>query len=262
MLVLLFLTFYFVDKHTLLTNRLDSSFFAAPSNVIDLAGYFCIGIFLCLILIRDTKNKWFYLPIPFFFLGLMLTQSRGPLLSFIVSLLPLLLIKPALRKHHIIIFLMFIVMLASFIMMMNFEYVLLYRFESAYQQSFIRLGIWIHTLDMVKIHPFLGWGFDKELSFVSSINEHVTTTHSLYLSTLLKGGIIGLLLLAAVLAYGLSIAKKHLSNGQGFEASLYLFMIFFFTTQGMFVIGNPGVTWYLFWFPLAIILSPPVRKIR
>ncbi len=259
-LILLLLTFYFVDKHSILTNRLDSSFFAAPTNVIDLAGYFCIGIFLCLILIRDTNNKWFYVPIPFFFIGLILTQSRGPLLSFVVSLLPLLLMKPVIRRQHIVIFIIFIIMLVSFIVMMNFEYILFNRFETAYQQSFIRLGIWVHTLDMVKIHPFFGWGFNKELSFISSINQHITTTHSLYLSTLLKGGILGLFLLGAVLVYGLCMAKRHMVNRQGFEASLFLFMILFFTTQGMFVIGNPGVIWYLFWFPLAVIFSLPAKK--
>ena len=259
-LMLLCLIFYFVDKHNLLLNRLDPSFFAAPSNVIDTAGYFCIGIFLCLIMIRDTDIKWFYLPIPFLFMGLILTQSRGPLLSFVVSLLPLLLIKPSIRKHHIVIFLIFIIMLASFIVMMNFEYVLFDRFETAYQQSFIRLGIWAHTLDMVKIHPFFGWGFDKELDFISSVNAHIRTTHSLYLSTLLKGGIVGLLLLGAVLAYGLCLVKKHLTQQQGFEASIFLFMLLFFTTQGMFIVSNPGVTWYLFWFPLAVILSPPINK--
>ncbi|WP_213992473.1 O-antigen ligase family protein [Sodalis sp. dw_96] len=259
-LVLLFLIFYCVDKPTILTNRLTVSFFASPSNVIDLAGYFCLGIFLCLITIRDTNNKWFYLPIPFLFIGVILTQSRGPLLSFVVSLLPLLLLKPAIRKHHIVIFLIFIIMLASFIVMMNFEYILFNRFETAYQQSFIRVGIWVHTLDMVKIHPFFGWGFNKELNFINSLNDPVKTTHSLYLSALLKGGVVGLFLLGGVLSYGLCMAKKHLTHRQGFEASLFLFMIFFFTTQGMFVVSNPGVTWYLFWFPLAIILSPPVEK--
>ncbi|TCL05562.1 O-antigen ligase family protein [Sodalis ligni] len=259
-MILLLLTFYCVDKKSILTNRLMVSFFAAPSNVIDLAGYFCIGIFLCLIIIRDTNNKWFYLPIPFLFIGVILTQSRGPLLSFVVSLLPLLLMKPAIRKQHIVIFLIFIIMLASFIVMMNFEYILFNRFETAYQQSFIRVGIWAHTLDMVQIHPFFGWGFNKELHFLNSLNAPVKTTHSLYLSTLLKGGIAGLFLLGGVLSYGLYMAKKHLADRQGFEAALFLFMIFFFTTQGMFIISNPGVTWYLFWFPLAVILSPPGKQ--
>ncbi|XBS69931.1 O-antigen ligase family protein [Acerihabitans sp. KWT182] len=160
-------------------------------------------------------------------MGVILTQSRGPLLSFVVSLLPLLLMKPAIRKHHIVIFMIFVIMLTSFIVMMNFEYILFNRFESAYQQSFIRFGIWVHTLDMVKLHPFFGWGFGQELNFINSLNAPVRTTHSLYLSTLLKGGILGLLLLGAVLVYGLCMAKTHMAHQQGFEASLFLFMIFF-----------------------------------
>lgn len=262
LLVLAVLIFYFVDKHSILTNRLDPSFFAAPPNVIDVAGYFCIGIFLCLILVRDTDNKWLYLPIPVFLVAILLTQSRGPLLSLVVALLPLLLLKPAIRKHHILIFSCFLVLLIAFVVMMNFEFILLNRFEDAYQQSFIRFGIWLHTLDLIRMHPVFGWGFDKELQFVSSIQQHITTTHSLYLSTLLKGGLVGFLLLFTVLMYGLYMAWRHLICRHYFEASLFLFMIFFYATQGMFVIGNPGVTWYLFWFPLAVVLSLPADKTR
>ncbi|WP_170975461.1 O-antigen ligase family protein [Martelella alba] len=260
LLILALLIFFFVDKESLLTNRLENSFFAAPSNVIDVAGYFGIGIFLCLILVRDTGKKGYYLPIPVFLIGILLTQSRGPLLSLVVALMPLLFLKPAIRRHHILIFTGFLVFLIAFIFLSNFESILFNRFENAYQQSFIRFGIWLHTLDLVSIHPFFGWGFDKELHFTSSIQEQITTTHSLYLSALLKGGLVGFLLLFAVLMYGVVMAWRQCLQRQYYEAALFLFMLFFYITQGMFVIGNPGVPWYLFWFPLAVVLSLPADK--
>jgi hypothetical protein len=33
----------------------------------------------------------------------------------------------------------------------------------------------------------------------------------------------------------------------------------FYVTQGMFVISNPREYWVLFWLPLAIIFSTPVK---
>ncbi len=39
--------------------------------------------------------------------------------------------------------------------------------------------------------PWLGRGFGYELNFINYSGEHITTTHSVYLGSLLKGGIIG-----------------------------------------------------------------------
>ncbi|HCW97904.1 MAG TPA: lipopolysaccharide biosynthesis protein, partial [Pantoea sp.] len=82
---LLILTFIFVDKSTLLTGRLENGFFSAPSNVIDLGGYFAIGIISAFIIARETSKYWVYLPASLLFIGLLLTQSRGPLLALLVS---------------------------------------------------------------------------------------------------------------------------------------------------------------------------------
>ncbi|MFT4465962.1 MAG: hypothetical protein ACMX3H_16770 [Sodalis sp. (in: enterobacteria)] len=54
MMVLVALTFFTVNIQTILNNRLTDGFFGAPTNVIDLAGYFALGILMCLIIMRDT----------------------------------------------------------------------------------------------------------------------------------------------------------------------------------------------------------------
>ncbi|BEM33827.1 hypothetical protein SME36J_24590 [Serratia marcescens] len=40
---------------------------------------------------------------------------------------------------------------------------------------------------------------------------------------------------------------------------MFLFMLVFYSSQGMFVIANPAEFWYLFWLPLAMLLSQPKR---
>ncbi|CAK8740283.1 hypothetical protein SODG_003726 [Sodalis praecaptivus] len=79
----------------------DGRFFGAPANVIDLAGYFALGIFMCLIIMRDTGARWLYLPVAVLLLALLLTQSRGPLLSLLCALAVLLTVRSSVRRRHL-----------------------------------------------------------------------------------------------------------------------------------------------------------------
>lgn len=69
-----------------------------------------------------------------------------------------------------------------------------------------------------------------------------------------------LLLLLALLGYGARLAIAHWRAGRRWEAALFLFMLVFYSSQGMFVIANPAEFWYLFWLPLALLLSQPKRR--
>lgn len=256
-IVLTLLTFIMVDKHTLLENRLMSGFPYAPSNVIDLGGYMAVGMLCGLILAREYRNHLFFLPLPVLFLGLLLTQSRGPLFSLIASLLVFLVFKPKFNRHSLLWMAGGILVVAAALWLSGFASHLFERLEEAYQQSFIRFGIWLHALDLIGERPLWGWGFDKHLSFVNSLGDTVTTTHDLYLGILLKGGLAGFALFALMIACGLIQLRRHLQTGQKAEASLFIFSLLFYLTQGMFIIGNPQEYWVLFWLPLAVIVSAP-----
>lgn len=257
MVVLLLLTFALVDTPTLLTGRLEHGFFAAPENVIDLAGFFAIGLFLCLILIRDTGHKWLYLPVVALLIGILLTQSRGPLLAMVCALAVLFLFRPAIRPRHLLGFSLLVLVVLAFLIATHFGDIFLGRVEDAYGQSFVRFGIWRHALSLIQQRPLAGWGINQSLSFINSLGDPITTTHSLYLGTLLKGGIVGLLLLLLLIAHALVMAKRQLDRHQGLEGALFLLAIGFYITQGMFFIGNPDVSWFMFWLPLAVVLTLP-----
>ena len=132
---------------------------------------------------------------------------------------------------------------------------LLARFEEMGTQSGLRFSIWRHTLAEIADHPWLGRGFDYGLEFINYSGEHITTTHSVYLGSLLKGGIIGLLLLLAVIASGLWRAWCKRRGDSRYSLAIFMYALIFMASQGMFIVSNPRETWVLFWLPLGIALS-------
>jgi len=259
-IILCILTLILVDKNTFFTMRLENGFSLAPENVIDMAGYYGIGIFCGLILIRETGNKWLYLPIALLFIGILLTQSRGPLFSLIISCIPLVLLFKRVHLSHLFITGLIVLVISLLIIFSSTDHILLNRLEESYSQSYIRFGIWENALTYVQQKPWFGWGFNQQINFVNEIGQRVHTTHSLYIATLLKGGVAGGILLLSVIGYGLYMAWRQIRANQSLEASMFVFSLMFYVTQGMFLISNPGVPWIMFWLPLAVVMALPKRQ--
>jgi len=253
--LLCILTLYFADKNRIFSSRLNRSFVWAPSNVIDLGGYFAIGILLISMIIRDTGKKWLYFPALVLFAGLLLTQSRNPLFSLILVSLPLLLSFKKINRYNVKVILPILVAISAVVIFMYYNSSLFSRIGQSYHSSFVRFGIWQNAFDLFLQKPVFGWGFDKNLNFINSLKQHITTTHSLYFAVLLKGGIVGMITFLLMIGYSLKVAISALRKGYALECSLFIFSLLFYATQGMFVIGNPDISWILFWLPIAIIYS-------
>ncbi|NIE72627.1 MULTISPECIES: O-antigen ligase family protein [unclassified Pantoea] len=253
-LILLVLILFMVNKSTLLSNRLEHAFFAAPSNVIDLGGYFAIGILSGLIVARESGKQWIYFLCALLFIGLILTQSRGPFFSLLIALAVTLANYRKYRIKNVIYITFILISICIFFFITDYGHQFWLRIIASYKQSFIRFGIWEHGIKESMIHPFFGWGFDKELRFVNSVGQHIATTHSVYVAAFLKGGLAGLALLFVVIASALLQAYKKFRHGKELEAALYIFSLVFISTQGMFVISGPAEMWILFWIPLAVVL--------
>ena len=93
--------------------------------------------------------------------------------------------------------------------------------------------------------PWLGRGFSYELDFINYSGEHITTTHSVYMGALLKGGIVGLLLLLAIIACGLWQAWRKRHTDSRYSLAILFYALVFMASQGMFIISNPRETWVL-----------------
>lgn len=242
------------DYHNILVNRQVSKNNPGPGNVIDLAGIAGIGVILSLIVFRDKQSRMILIAIPILFGTMLLTQSRGPVLSLLIALIVTLPYKH-LRLKHITYCLMMLIVIGVAVLSSKIGQSLLARFEDMYTQSFLRLSIWRHTFELVSQAPYFGYGFNYELAFTNYSGEHIHTTHSLYWGALLKGGLVGFGMLLAVLSYCGMLAVRRLRDGMRLEAALFIFMLLFYTSQGMFVVGNPSESWYLFWFPLGVIMT-------
>lgn len=228
-------------------------------NVIDLSGLACIALILSISLYQETKNKLLFPCMMLFIFFILLTQSRGPFLSLIIAIF---IGKglPGLTRKNITISLAIIISSAIFIETTTLGTLIQLRAEEAYTQSFLRFSIWKHCLELFSRHYIIGNGFGYQLNFINYSGEHIHTTHSLYIGALLKGGIIGGGLLLSLLVYPLNIALKNSKQGDHCGAILMIFSMLFYTTQGMFIIGNPQEFWYLFWFPIGYALSSSPDK--
>ncbi|MEM6052791.1 O-antigen ligase family protein [Erwinia sp. P7711] len=238
------------EYHSISQMRRVSHNFPGPENVIDISGYAAIGILLSLIAFRDKANKIVLLSIPVFLTVLIISQSRGPVIALLVPLLITIPFRKMTRKHAFL-SVAIIIMLIAGLLYSALGGKIIHRFGELSTQIFLRLSIWSHTLGLVYNMPIFGHGFDYHLEFTNYSGEHIRTTHSVYFGALLKGGAVGLLLLLLMLAHGLNSLMRAAKEGMRLELCLFLFMMIFYLSQGLFVISNPTEYWYLFWFPLA-----------
>jgi O-antigen ligase len=255
------LTLIYVDKANIFLNRLSYAFPYAPDNVIDLGGYMGLGILFSAILVRETRNVWFYLPVPILLTCLILTQSRGPVLSLVVASTVAFLCKPTLNVKLLLGSVTILLLIGLALYFSGSVEIFINRAEEASRASAVRVGIWQHAIEIAKQKAIFGWGFNKELQFINGYGQTISTTHSLYLATFLKGGIVGLLLLAGMILYAARQSLRHLAADHKAEIAVIVFALMFYITQGMFIISNPREYWVLFWLPLAIIFSTPVKTL-
>lgn len=243
----------FTDPVLLMSRRVTESN-PGPSNVIDLAGYCGISILIALLIFNKCKDYIMILCVLSMVIVMFLTLSRGPIISFFVALL--LLIRITNVSNRSLFIMLFTILFFSGVMHYYdiFEK-LVNRFTDVIYSGGVRMDIWSHALGLVKDNLFFGQGVEYELSFVNKLNESITTTHSIYIGVLLKGGIIGSVLFLLMIFSGVVSGVKQFIRGERYGLAILIFMLIFISSQGMFVIGNPNEQWILFWLPLAIAMS-------
>ena len=247
----------------LLMNRGVAESNPGPSNVIDLAGYCGIAILIALFIFNKRKDYIMVLCILSMAVVMFLTLSRGPLISLFIALC--LLIRVTYISNRVLFITLFAILVFSGVMHYYdiFEK-LVSRFTDVIYSGGVRMGIWQNAFDSVKEHLLLGRGVEYKLNFVNKLGQDIITAHSVYIGTLLKGGIIGFALFFLMIFTGLVSGIKQFILGERYGLAILVFMLVFISSQGMFVIGNPNEQWILFWLPLAIVMSNlvPADKIK
>jgi len=192
---------------------------------------------------------------------MLLAQSRGPLLSFTVSMLAWQLSAWLFRKEDnhnhrnkllVVLVLMSVVISALFIVNPEyFKLVFLRKVSYGY-----RLEMWGQLLVQIKNAPWFGHGLNADARTIASDGALHVHPHSVYVGTLLYGGIVGLSLLIAVvisaLWQGLGRVRQSINL---VAACMVLYGALCIVPNGNMLIHHPKPFWLFFWFPLALVVA-------
>lgn len=190
-------------------------------------------------LLKEKASHWLYLPVVIMLVMLLLTQSRGPIIALVLAVGCTLHLHVFTRRN-LLIAAALTVLVALLLVMTPVGDMLLARFEELGTQSGLRLSIWHHTLSEMVSQPWLGRGFSYELDFINYSGEHITTTHSVYMGALLKGGIVGLLLLLAIIACGLWQAWRKRHTDSRYSLAILFYALVFMASQDVYHQQSPG----------------------
>tara|TARA_R110002049_G_scaffold161198_2_gene326709 strand:+ start:1239 stop:2465 length:1227 start_codon:yes stop_codon:yes gene_type:complete len=120
-----------------------------------------------------------------------------------------------------------------------------------------RLPIWQHVLQLWQQAPILGQGLQKTLVLTPNGDESILNyAHSLFLSSLRDGGVVGLLLLLLVYFFALrSGLKMVLKEGRGLYLCLLLFGVVCVLVDTDQAITRPKELWIILWLPLGCLMA-------
>jgi O-antigen ligase len=176
-----------------------------------------------------------------------LTQSRGPLLALALALiLCSALVRP---KYALWVIGGFVIPLTAIYANGLVDFSALFARADSY-----RLTIWKQSWDLFVRHPWGGYGFRGERPDIV-ITDSIAASHShnLFLSTMLDGGAVALVLLVAVIGLATYWAlRNYRERGDVTLLALIAFAVLGNLTDGKTPIVSPNYQWLCFWLPIGL----------
>jgi O-antigen ligase len=234
-------------------------------NPIEASSIYGIVFIACVYLLeqqRTVKMQLLYWGmLPALFSYMLLVQSRGPLLALPVTIfawqiLGWLLYKGGKDNHGnkllVLLLLICAASVASFMVYPEF-------FKSFFLRESYRLEIWGKILVKVRDAPCFGHGLNADTADTRTIMSDGSVMlhpHSVYLTTLYYGGIVGLLLLVALLSLAIWQGVTRVGKPQSFLLTcMVMFGALCMVTDGKTIIQHPKPFWIFFWFPIALVAA-------
>ena len=222
-----------------------------------------IVVIACIYLLQQqctVKTFIMYLAILMANLSFMLlAQSRGPLLALVVTLcawqisvwfLPIK-DKPD-HGNFLLVVLLLLTAAGVALSIMHPGFIK----DALFRGFSYRLVIWEGILGYVKEAPWLGQGLTAEGRTVAVDGVMHKHSHSVYLATLFYGGIVGLLLMVAMMASVFWQGFRRLREpGDLAYLCMVLFGALCMVTDGNMLIHHPKPFWLFFWFPVALVVA-------
>lgn len=120
-----------------------------------------------------------------------------------------------------------------------------------------RLPIWRHVLDLWQSAPMLGHGY--QLTILMGTNggpSELNYAHSLFLSTLRDGGLVGLALLLLLYFFALRAAlRMALTQRRALYLCLFVFGLVCVLVDTDRIVTRPRELWVILWLPLACLAA-------
>jgi O-antigen ligase len=233
-----------------------------PFKASSLYGIIAIACMYFVLQQRTVKMQLLYVGLLVTSLSYMLlAQSRGPLLAFVVSMLAWQLSAWLLQgerhlnhRNKLLVVLVLISVVISALVIFNPEYFnlsFLTRISSRH-----RLEMWEQLLVRIKDAPWLGHGLTADARTTTSDGFLYIHPHSVYVGTLLYGGIVGLSLVVSIVISALWQGFKRLGTPINLtSATMVLYGALCIGPNGNMLIHHVKPFWLFFWFPLALVVA-------
>ncbi len=204
---------------------------------------------------REQYLKIFYsLSLIPSFLLLMLTQSRGAILPFIVCLPIVICLSRDSGRVKILGLILGVLIMSGLWLFFtptgnNLLSDLIKRGLS------FRIDIWSAVLNETKGDLIFGQGLRKNSDIITELAGKFNHSHNFVLSVLRFSGITGVLLLLAMVGQCLKEAFTNTTENMPLWGILLLFGSLCLFTNGKFPLSSPRESWFIFWLPIAFICA-------
>jgi O-antigen ligase len=123
-----------------------------------------------------------------------------------------------------------------------------------------RLESWKYYLEIWRQAPWFGVGANADMVFPAADGVTIWRGHSVYLSYLAHGGIVGLALFVAMLGAAMQASYRAFVKGGNFALiGMLLYIMLFFAVEFEIFVLNAGWQWLLLWLPLGLIIGEQAR---
>jgi len=237
------------------------TFFENNANIIGILGGLSLTFVVYFILnpkkAFGKKSYYLLVTIPFSTNILLLSGSRGALISTILAIVGMFIFRKDSGQKKVLQYLFLFLAGSIFLNKMLESQVIYQRLMETTEEGDLggRGLIWNHTLEIYERSPVIGWGntgFEKEMTIT---HGYFKDTHNLFLYILVTTGIIGFV----IFMYFLYLHFKSAVRFYKYEEDVIMLGLLLFYITTVFKSGGI-INDKLMWILLAIIIATPIAN--
>jgi O-antigen ligase len=178
-----------------------------------------------------------------------LIASRGAIMATMAAALTALLLSQGLRRRPLI-----LAAIAGIVLLLVLATPLLHKL--IVRGDAFRLSLWSFYLDLVAQRPWLGYGLSFDTRIALPNGYLILNPHNILLSAMIRGGLISVAALAALLATAVYRVFRSYKSEGGLFAPVLLAAALAATSVDFEIVASPlGWPWLLLWLPIGLSLG-------